>query len=178
MSWPAPGEGAILAPSGHPPVDQRRVLGQTRSRPDAEALGHPRPEALDQRVGAAHQPEARPSPSSCFRSTPIELLPRPSRSFFVEPVCPPVTASVRSTLTTSAQVGKDHPTERRRPQGGDLHNPHSLQGTRHLRRNLAAAGRQNSAFADNRLRALDQKKGAYSRSGVMVKAPSRMALAM
>ncbi len=40
----------VLAPAGHPPVDELRVAGQAVVGPDAESLGHARTEGLEQRV--------------------------------------------------------------------------------------------------------------------------------
>ena len=46
----------VLAPAGHPPVDQRRVARPAVGRADAEPLGHAGPVPLDQRVGRGRQP--------------------------------------------------------------------------------------------------------------------------
>ena len=46
------GVGAVLPPPGHAPVDERRVARQARLGADAEALGDPRAQALDEGVGA------------------------------------------------------------------------------------------------------------------------------
>ena len=52
-------ERPVLAPAGHPPVDEARVAGEALVGPDAEALHHARAEALDERVGALDQVEQR-----------------------------------------------------------------------------------------------------------------------
>ena len=41
----------VLPPAGYPAVDEPRVAGEAIVGPEAESLGHTRPEALDQRVG-------------------------------------------------------------------------------------------------------------------------------
>ncbi len=51
------GHGAVLAPSGHASVDQPTVPGEAGLGPDAQPLGHTRPEALDQAVGLLDQVE-------------------------------------------------------------------------------------------------------------------------
>src|SRR5690606_6397698 len=51
------GQGALLPPAGHPPVDELRVAGEAVVRADAEPLGDAGPEALDQHVGLLDHPE-------------------------------------------------------------------------------------------------------------------------
>ena len=53
----AVGQRALLAPSGHPAVDEPRVAGRGSGGPDAEPLGHPGPEALEEGVGSLDEPE-------------------------------------------------------------------------------------------------------------------------
>lgn len=45
-------ERAVLAPAGHPPVDELRIAGEAGVRAHAEAFGDPGPVPLDQHVGA------------------------------------------------------------------------------------------------------------------------------
>ena len=60
MSCPAASEyGPVLAPAGHPPVDELGVAGEALVGADAEPLHHARAEALDQRVGALDEVEQR-----------------------------------------------------------------------------------------------------------------------
>ena len=49
--------GALLAPPGHAPVDEAGIARQADVGAEAEPLHHPRPEALEQRVGLLDQPE-------------------------------------------------------------------------------------------------------------------------
>jgi hypothetical protein len=56
------GDRPVLAPAGHPPVDQRRPPGQARVRPEAQPLGDAGPEALDQGIGPLDQPQDRVPP--------------------------------------------------------------------------------------------------------------------
>ena len=53
------GQRAVLAPACHPGVDQPRVTAQADLGSDAEALGHPRAQALEQHVRGVGQPEQR-----------------------------------------------------------------------------------------------------------------------
>jgi hypothetical protein len=55
----ARGERAVLPPAGHPPVHQAGVALPARLRADAEPLGHPGPEALDDDVRAGGQGEGQ-----------------------------------------------------------------------------------------------------------------------
>ena len=50
-------ERAVLAPAGHPPVDQPRVAGEALVGTEPEPLGDAGPEALDERVGLLDQPQ-------------------------------------------------------------------------------------------------------------------------
>ena len=53
------GQRPVLAPPGHPGVDQPGIAAQADLGPGAQALGHPRPEALDQHVGGVGEPKQR-----------------------------------------------------------------------------------------------------------------------
>src|SRR5690606_38031295 len=51
------GQGALLPPAGHPPVDELRVAGEAVVRADAEPLGDAGPAALDRkstRLNSSH----------------------------------------------------------------------------------------------------------------------------
>ena len=52
-------ERAVLPPPGHAPVHEARVARQAVVGTEPEAFGHPRPEALDERVGLLDHPEHR-----------------------------------------------------------------------------------------------------------------------
>lgn len=49
------GERPVLAPAGHPPVDEPGIAGETGVGADAETFGDARPVALDQDVGTFDQ---------------------------------------------------------------------------------------------------------------------------
>ena len=53
------GVRAVLAPAGHPSVDQRRVAGQTILGSDPQSFGHPGPETLEAEVGALDESQYR-----------------------------------------------------------------------------------------------------------------------
>ena len=60
MSWPATlAIGPVLAPAGHPAVDQSRVPGQDRLRSQAQPLHDARTEPLDQDIGPRREVHAR-----------------------------------------------------------------------------------------------------------------------
>ena len=69
---------AILAPPGHPGVDQPRIAGHRHVGSEAETLGHPGPEAFEQHVRARDEIRTTPTPSAFFRSTAIDRRPRSS----------------------------------------------------------------------------------------------------
>src|SRR5699024_1846430 len=50
---------SVLAPPGHPPVDDSRISRQDDVRAETEPLGHARPKPLDKDVGAVDQREYR-----------------------------------------------------------------------------------------------------------------------
>ncbi len=58
----AAGIGAVLAPAGHPPVDEPGIAGEADLRADAEPLGHTRAVALDEGVRSVGQREHRGHP--------------------------------------------------------------------------------------------------------------------
>ena len=78
MSWPATSaQRTVLAPAGHPPVDQPRVAREAVGRPEAQPLGHAGPEALDEDVDSPTQVEHDvATPSGDLRSTATERRPR------------------------------------------------------------------------------------------------------
>ena len=53
------GVRAVLAPTGHPSVDQRRVARQAILGSDSQSFGHPGPEALEAEVGALNESQYR-----------------------------------------------------------------------------------------------------------------------
>jgi hypothetical protein len=57
-----PGPRPVLAPAGHPRVDQARRTGQAVLGPEAHPLGHPRAEHLDQDVGPLDQVQHQRQP--------------------------------------------------------------------------------------------------------------------
>ena len=50
------GQGAVLAPAGHPPVNEPGVAGSADLWAESESLGNAGTEAFDQDVGGLHQP--------------------------------------------------------------------------------------------------------------------------
>ena len=57
MSWPAGGHRPVLAPPGHPAVDEPRVAGEAVVGPDAQSLGHTGSQTLDEAVGLLDEVE-------------------------------------------------------------------------------------------------------------------------
>jgi hypothetical protein len=60
---------AVLAPPGHPTVDERGVAFPARLRADAQTLGHAGTEAFDEHVGTFDQTQRRRQPE---RMTQVE----------------------------------------------------------------------------------------------------------
>jgi hypothetical protein len=54
-----PGKRPLLPPAGHPGVHQPRIAAQANVGSDAEALGHSRPETLEQHIRGLDEPEQR-----------------------------------------------------------------------------------------------------------------------
>ena len=129
---------AVLAPAGHPAVDQPRVAGVAVLGPEPEPLGHPRPHPLDQHVGALDQVEhglhrlglleverdAGPAPVEQVVRAAGEQLP-------AGPVDPD---------HVGAEVGQDHARVRPRPDPGDLDHLHALERPGALAQLVAHAG--------------------------------------
>ena len=131
MSWPAVrGVGAVLAPAGHPAVDQAGVAGQAVVGAEPEPLGDPGPEPLDQGVGLLDQAQHR-LPALGMLEVDADRPPAPAERRRRPAALPPSrTASARSTRRTSAPMSASiMPGERAGPDPGQLDYPHSAQRT-------------------------------------------------
>ena len=122
----ARGERAVLAPAGHPPVDQRRVARQAVGGAEAEPLGHAGAVPLDQHVGAGRQPEHHLGAARVLEVDDDAPLPRLSTS------CRAATGDRRAAGPVDpdhlgAEVGEQHPGERPGPDPGQLDHPHPGQ---------------------------------------------------
>jgi hypothetical protein len=119
------GERAVLAPAGHPAVDQPRVASQAVVRAEAEPLRRTGPETFDQHVGGGHQVE-----DGGDRVGVLEVE-RDARPAAVEQVG----GAAGERLATrpvdadhvGAEVGQDHARMRTRPDAGQLHDLHPTQ---------------------------------------------------
>ena len=115
---------AVLPPAGHPGVDQPRVAGQADVGPDAQALGHPRPQALEQHVRAVGQPQQRVHRARVLQvehgrpAAAVHQLKLGSGRSGAWPVDP---------QHAGAQVGEQHGAERPGPDARELQHPHPGQ---------------------------------------------------
>ena len=119
MSWPATGDiGPVLAVAGHPPVDEPRIARvQDVVGPEAQPLHHPRPEALDQGVGALAQAQQRLAARRGLEVERHRLAPAAGR------IARGHDGGGRGALDpehVGAQVGEQHAGERRRADPADL----------------------------------------------------------
>ena len=122
---------AVLAPPGHPSVDEARVAGEAGVGTDAEPLGDARPEPLEERVGRLDEPQHGLDALGCFRSTPTERRLR-SRTGTPPGSKPCSTDSTRWMRRTSApRSASIIAGERARPDPDELHHLHRGQRPSH-----------------------------------------------
>ena len=132
----------VLAPSGHPPVDELGIAGEALVGTEAEALGDAGPVALDERVGlldeTQHELDAlgvlevdtdRPPPA--VHRLEVRLVEH-ARVDLPGPV---------DAHDVGAHVGEQHPGERPRPDAGQLDDLHALQRSHDCLRSLEKAPR-------------------------------------
>ncbi|CAM5713196.1 hypothetical protein SGRIM128S_05205 [Streptomyces griseomycini] len=120
----AVGERALLAPAGHPAVDQARVAGVAVPGTDAEALGDAGAVALDQDVGAFGQVE-----DACGAVGRLQVDDH-GALVAVGDVVRRVDAESRAAGAVhaddvGAQVGEEHGGERAGPDTGQLDHAHA-----------------------------------------------------
>ena len=124
MSCPARcGERPVLAPAGHPAVDERGVAAQALLGADAEAFGDAGPVALDEDVGALDQVE--------YEAGPLGRLEVDDHGAFVAvgEVMGRVDAEARTPWAVhphhvGAEVGEEHGGERAGPDARQLDHAH------------------------------------------------------
>jgi hypothetical protein len=120
----ARGERALLAPAGHPSVDELRVAGVAGLGADAEALGDARAVALDEDVGAVDQVEDAVRAVGCLQVDDHralvavgDVVVRVDRESHA---ARPVHAD-----DVRAQVGEEHGGERAGPDARQLDHAHA-----------------------------------------------------
>ena len=118
------GQRPVLTPPGHPGVDQPGIAAQADLGPGAQALGHPRPETLEQHVGGIDEPQQRVDGAGMLQvkhrgpAAPVQQLmlgPTPARAGTVD------------AQDGRAGVGEHHGAEGRRADAGELEHPHPGQ---------------------------------------------------
>jgi hypothetical protein len=120
------GERPVLAPAGHPAVDQPRVAGQADVRAEAQPLHHPGAEALDEGVGAVGQREDG-VPLGRVLEVRGHGVPAAAQQHLGVRRGQPAGAVDADHL--GAQVGQQHAGEGRRRQPGELQHPHAREGS-------------------------------------------------
>ena len=125
MSWPArAAQRPVLAPPGHPSVDELRVAGEALVGTEAEPLGDPGAEALDEGVGARDQLEGevdagrRLEVDADRAPTPVEHVGVGARRALAAHGVDPVEADDVGT-----EVREHQPAERPGPDAGQLDDP-------------------------------------------------------
>ena len=116
------GERAVLAPTGHSPVDQPRVARKTLLGTEAEAFGDAGAEALDEHVGGFHQPQHRLDPSwvlqvGLHRALSAVEHPRGHRQ------TPAAAAGALDPNDVGTEIGQHHAAEGRQGEAGELDHP-------------------------------------------------------
>lgn len=116
----------LLAPAGHSRVDQLRIAGEARLRPDAQPLGDAGPEGLDQHIGLLDHRQQRRHVAGLLqvqrhRAT-IAQQRRIGRRVGTA-------ARALDAHHLGAHVGEHHAAVGRRAQPGDLDDPHPVQRT-------------------------------------------------
>ena len=125
------GQRPLLAPAGHPPVDEGGVARQRGLRPDAEPFGDPGTPALDQDGGPVGQPEDHLGPVGVLQVNHDRPLAP------VEQVPPRVAGRQRARLRSvdpddvGSQVGQQHRRERGGADPGELQDPDPGQRAAH-----------------------------------------------
>jgi hypothetical protein len=122
------GVRAILAPAGHPAVDDPRVAGEAVLRAEAEPLGDPGPEPLHDDVGLFHQPEHGLDP---IRVLEVDADGAPvAGEHVLRRVGRVAAAHGRRPLDADdvgAHVAEEHGAERAGPDPGELDDLHPVQ---------------------------------------------------
>src|SRR5690606_7318716 len=118
---------AVLAPTGHPAVDEPRVAGMALRRADTQPLGDSRPEPFDENVGHLDQAEDHPGGIRALEIRRDRLLASIQRVGVRRP------GSLRSVDPhhLRSQIGEDHPAEWRRTDPGQLDDPDSFERAGH-----------------------------------------------
>ncbi len=118
------GQRPVLPPPGHPGVDQPGIAAQADLGPGAQALGHPRPEALEQHVGGIDEPQQRVDSAGMLQvqhrgpAAAVQQLmlgPSPARAWTVD------------AQDGRACVGEHHGAEGCRADARELEHPHRGQ---------------------------------------------------
>ena len=121
---------AVLAPAGHPAVDEGGVAGEAVVRTDAETLGDAGPEALEQHVGLLDEPQHGLDATRVLqvegdrRPTAAEQVLLGARDLQATPAGPVDAHHV------GAEVGEHHGRERPGPDTDHLDDAYAVQGSR------------------------------------------------
>ena len=121
----------VLAPAGHPAVDQLRVAREADIGGEAEPLHDPRPKPLDQRVGPVDQPQHRRDRVRVFqidRDVAAAALQQPEARVLAlaADVAPDIGGAIDPDHL-GAHVGQQHRAKRRRADAGQLDDFHPLK---------------------------------------------------
>ena len=115
------GDGAVLPPAGHAPVDELFVARHTVVRPKAQAFGDARAKALEQGIGGFHQLQHQ---FHAFRLLQIHGDGTAVARQHVAPATAAPNAIHADHL--GAHVGQHHAAERPRPDARQLDNAKAL----------------------------------------------------
>jgi hypothetical protein len=118
----------LLAPAGHSREDQPGVALRAYLRPEAEALGHSRPEALDQDIGVLGEPQQQVD-SGLVLEVEADRAAAAAERIHRQPGVRPAPLGPVHPQHVSAEIGRDHAAERGRRQAGDLDDLYAVQWT-------------------------------------------------
>jgi len=117
------GQRPVLSPPGHPGVDQPGIAAQADVGPGAQALGHPRPEALEQHVGRVDEPEQRVDGAGV-----LQVQHRgPAAAVQQLLLGPEPSGGAVDAQHGRAGIGEHHGAERRGPDAREFEHPHPGQ---------------------------------------------------
>ncbi|ONH31737.1 hypothetical protein BL253_08765 [Pseudofrankia asymbiotica] len=141
-------QGAVLPPTGDPPIDQARVQAQAVVRAQAEPFGHSRAEPLDEHVRLGHQAQHA---SAAVRRLQVGVQDAPPSKSGVTGCDParPGRARALDADHVGAEVGQDHRGVRSGPDTRQLHHAQAAERSGHDSPRLTEGGRAAPGLASD-----------------------------
>ena len=121
----------VLAPAGHPAVDEARRSRMALRRADAEAFGDAGPEALDEQVGARREVEAAGDVRGRLEVQRDRALAAPEQVLLGRHGGEHLAARTVDAHDVSTEVGEQHRGERARTDARQLEDPDTVERPGH-----------------------------------------------